>query len=98
MLGNYFKARKHITKYGVRSKSFVRMEMIGSGGMFHMNHNLYPSRLNSGGYPSSESTYIPSGLLGSVGDELGCDDLGNGPSTLTLSLPPAPATGTRSSA
>ena len=60
----------------------------GSGGMFHMNHNLYPSRLNSGGYPSSESTYIPSGLLGSVGDELGCDDLVNGPSTLTLALPP----------
>ena len=59
------------------------------GGMFHMNHNLYPSRINSGGnYHSSESTYIPSGLLGPGGDELGCDDLVNGPSSLTIALPP----------
>merc|ERR1712226_655946 len=60
----------------------------GGGGMFHMNHNLYPSRLSSGGYHSSESAYIPSGLLGPGGDELGCDDLVNGPSSLTISLPP----------
>jgi len=58
------------------------------GGMFNMNHNVYPSRLSSGGYHPSDSTYIPSGLIGPNGDELGCDDLVNGPTALTISLPP----------
>ena len=56
--------------------------------MFHMNHNLYTTRIGGGGYHQSESTYIPSGLLGPGGDELGCDDLVNGPPPLTVALPP----------
>ena len=60
----------------------------GGGGMFNMNHNVYSSRLGSGGYHPSDSTYIPSGLIGPGGDELGCDDLVNGPSSLTIALPP----------
>ena len=58
------------------------------GGMFNMNHNVYPSRLSGGGYHPSDSTYIPSGLIGPNGDELGCDDLVNGPNSLTMALPP----------
>ena len=57
----------------------------GGNGISYMNHNMYTSRLAAGGYHQSDSSYIPSGLLGPAGDELGCDDLVNGP---PLALPP----------